>query len=402
MGNKVDFLILGGGLSGLLLAQELEKRQKSFLIIEKNKRLGGRMGSERINGFTLDLGFQVSLSSYDWIQTWGDTINIGWHEFDSGAYIHTTNALYPIFNPIWHLRSCLLNLDKAPQKMDLIKTLLPILWIAPESVAQLSSLELLKKLTIPTQWIDSFFKPFFGGVLLDRDLQTSASLFVYLFKKFVTGRALYPYGGFQNLINKMASQISRHHILLDQQVTQINPEFVLTQQQQRYDFTTLIQTYPDEMSQVSYQMTHNLWYAAPKKASHRPQSLLHLNGQSQEPIAHACILSDIAPELAPIGYHLISATVTSPSHNFNYQEANIRQTLIKWFTPLGIEQLELLKIQIIPKALPSFQDLKVFNPTRYIKKSNHHFLIGDHWSIPSQDGVGQAVKAFIKNEIDQI
>ena len=39
--NKVDIIILGAGLSGLILANELsEKSKKKVLIIEKKKKFG--------------------------------------------------------------------------------------------------------------------------------------------------------------------------------------------------------------------------------------------------------------------------------------------------------------------------------------------------------------------------
>lgn len=397
MGNKVDFLILGGGLTGLLLGQELQKRQRSFLIIEKSSQLGGRMGSEKIAGFTLDLGFQVSLSSYEWIQKWGDPLNLAWHEFDSGAYIHFNQSSYPIYNPLWHPRRSLASLNAIPQKTLLLKSLLPILWTSPQSVAHLSTLDFLKKLDIPALWIETFFRPFFGGVFLDRDLQTPASLFIYLFKKFALGKALYPQGGFQNLINKLATRISKEHILVDQQVIQINQSHVVTAQHQHYEFANLIQTYPEETKASDYQATHTFWYSAPKRSHHIAQPLLHLNGNPTESLTHACILSDIAPELAPKDFHLITASVTSPDHYFNYQENAIRQRVQSWF---AIDQLQLLKIHSLPKALPRLNNMIRFNPAHYVKKSDHHFLIGDHWSIPSQQGVGQAVSAFIKNEVD--
>jgi len=56
--------IVGGGISGLVAAQVLEKHGLIPVIIEATDRVGGRLKTDIINGFQLDRGFQVLLSSY--------------------------------------------------------------------------------------------------------------------------------------------------------------------------------------------------------------------------------------------------------------------------------------------------------------------------------------------------
>jgi len=47
-------VILGGGLTGLTCAYELQKRKIDFLVIEKEKELGGLCRSVKLNGFIFD------------------------------------------------------------------------------------------------------------------------------------------------------------------------------------------------------------------------------------------------------------------------------------------------------------------------------------------------------------
>ncbi len=51
-----DVVIIGAGLSGLSAAVELEKRKIPYRLIEVKKRLGGSLGSERVDKFTVDNG----------------------------------------------------------------------------------------------------------------------------------------------------------------------------------------------------------------------------------------------------------------------------------------------------------------------------------------------------------
>ena len=57
--------IVGGGLAGLACAVELRRVGREFVLFEAAPVLGGRQRTTRREGFTLDHGFQVVLSSYD-------------------------------------------------------------------------------------------------------------------------------------------------------------------------------------------------------------------------------------------------------------------------------------------------------------------------------------------------
>ncbi|MDE2940228.1 MAG: NAD(P)/FAD-dependent oxidoreductase [Chloroflexota bacterium] len=57
--------IVGGGAAGLGAAFMLKKLGLQHLVLEANDEVGGRLRSERIDGFTLDMGADFFCSSYD-------------------------------------------------------------------------------------------------------------------------------------------------------------------------------------------------------------------------------------------------------------------------------------------------------------------------------------------------
>ena len=56
--------IIGGGISGLIAARVLEEYGLSATIIEATDRLGGRVKTDVVDGYSLDHGFQVLLTAY--------------------------------------------------------------------------------------------------------------------------------------------------------------------------------------------------------------------------------------------------------------------------------------------------------------------------------------------------
>lgn len=60
-----DVVIIGGGLTGLAAAHELDRLGLSCTLIEVKPRLGGSIASETIDGFTIDVGVMLTPESYD-------------------------------------------------------------------------------------------------------------------------------------------------------------------------------------------------------------------------------------------------------------------------------------------------------------------------------------------------
>ncbi len=54
--RETGVVIAGGGISGLTTAYELSKKGVDFVLVEKTGRLGGLVGTDRVDGFILDHG----------------------------------------------------------------------------------------------------------------------------------------------------------------------------------------------------------------------------------------------------------------------------------------------------------------------------------------------------------
>jgi tRNA pseudouridine-54 N-methylase len=105
---------------------------------------------------------------------------------------------------------------------------------------------------------------------------------------------------------------------------------------------------------------------------------LVVDGQNRGPVTNTLVISDISPAYAPSDKHLISTTTP-----LGITESEVRRHLaIMW----GVQTREwqLIAKYEIPSALP-LQSVgrELTQPT---KISEHLYVVGDHRSVPSQQG----------------
>src|SRR6185312_11046971 len=62
--TDLDAVIIGAGMAGLACAHDLVRAGWSVRVVEAGDQPGGRMRSDRHDGFVLDRGFQVLNTSY--------------------------------------------------------------------------------------------------------------------------------------------------------------------------------------------------------------------------------------------------------------------------------------------------------------------------------------------------
>lgn len=117
--EKVDTIIIGGGLSGIYTAFLLADKKKSFVLLEARSRVGGRILSLEHQGFFADLG-----PSWYWpmnnpkIEALIETLGLkGYPQFETGlgrfqakdGYTETIEG-YPMNPPGWRLTGGMISL----------------------------------------------------------------------------------------------------------------------------------------------------------------------------------------------------------------------------------------------------------------------------------------------------
>ena len=83
----VDICIIGAGLSGLSAAKILYENGYSVCVVEAQDQVGGRIQTDRINGYLCDYGFQVILPSYPSAKRLLDYRSLNLGSYPRGAVI---------------------------------------------------------------------------------------------------------------------------------------------------------------------------------------------------------------------------------------------------------------------------------------------------------------------------
>ena len=92
-------VIVGAGLAGLTCARQLQASGIPFSILEAGDAVGGRLRTDKVEGFLLDRGFQVMLSAYPACQRWLDTEALDLQVFEPGVVVRIQQEWQRVVDP---------------------------------------------------------------------------------------------------------------------------------------------------------------------------------------------------------------------------------------------------------------------------------------------------------------
>ena len=230
MNLKPDVLIVGAGVAGITCALRCQEMGMNFLIIEKNDRVGGRLGSIYEDGYIFDIGFQVFNSSYHETKKFLDLNQLALRFFKPGAAIFSNNKFKIISDPVRDLsktfNTLFSDITTLADKFRILKLKFELAKysIEKDKSKDVETLVFLKNYGFSEQIISNFFTPFFAGVFLEKKLKTSSKFFKYVFSKFGSGLASLPLKGMQEIPKNMLRNINQNNIKLNCELELITNE----------------------------------------------------------------------------------------------------------------------------------------------------------------------------------
>ena len=358
-------VIIGAGMAGLQAASQLHLNQIPFLLVDAQNHVGGRLHSEHVKGFILDVGFQVLQTNYPEVQRSLDLPALDLTAFESGAYLWNQAGWLAFVNPLKQLGSLF---DALASGIMTVKDayLLARLWFITQAEVQPlgtqeSTQDFLNRWGFSAKFQAHFLRPFFGGIFLSAGLNPPASLFRYYMKQFLEGTAAIPAAGIGAIPIQMVASLPADSIRLGTQVTQVSARQVnfadgSSVEASRVilatDASTAAKLLGVSLEKGAFWSTKTLYFQAP--ASAEKKSMLHLVPNSR--VLHYAYLNHVQPSYAPKGKDLISVTTLDVA----MQSADVLAELTPFVGP-SIQKWAFLKEYFLPEALPvvgAFDELK--------------------------------------------
>ena len=368
-----EVLIVGAGAAGLSAAIHLEAAGVEVTLIESSDRAGGRVASDVIDGFICDRGFQLINARYPALQDLNILQELDFIEAPRVIEVSLGDRRHVIGDPRQMPWSAL---DK--ETGTIVEKIALLRFITGKAKTGES---IGKALRNTGTCYERVLRPFLQGVFLTDPDNVDALYGHSIIKSFVNGRPGVPRNGVGELSKALVKRVS--NIVYYTRVDRIEQTSVHTNNGTYTANKILIATDATTATQllglteVPRMAGCITWYHAVAQNPSGSGRLI-VDGQKRGPIINSVVMSDISPNYAPLNQHLVATTT-----DLNVTESDVRRHLaIVWGT--STHEWAFIAKYEIPAALPIHNVGRSLSQS--MKISDHHFVAGDHRTVPSQQG----------------
>jgi phytoene dehydrogenase-like protein len=366
-------VIVGAGLAGLACARVLAAGGRKFTILEGSNAVGGRVRTDHVDGFLLDRGFQVFLPAYPEARRVLDYDGLDLRPIYRGADVFVKNRFHRLADPLAHPLTAMRNFrDELVCMRDKWNTLLLRKEVfglrqPPRDVGDMETEDYLRDFGFSETMIDRFFRPFFGGIFLEKDLRTSAAMLQFLFAMFDRGGSALPAHGMQSIPDQLAVALPPGSLRLNAPVSGVRAEEVTLDSGEVLHADHVIVAVSEEVAHrllpqtglpapLPSRSTTCLYFATDDLPLGDP--ILHLDGDGRGPVNSVAVLSRISPHYAPPGQHLISASIIGSPSSTELEQV-VREQMRRWFGGDTVAKWRHLRTYQIRHAQPEGRQLKL-------------------------------------------
>ncbi|WP_407561806.1 NAD(P)/FAD-dependent oxidoreductase [Streptomyces sp. 184] len=315
-----DVIVVGAGVAGLACALDIAAAGLDVRVLEASDAVGGRMRTDRRDGFLLDRGFQVLNTSYPQLRRRAVLPGLRLRPFTPSVLTHTRHGRIRYSDPSRRPRD--LPRLVRPGRHALrdgagLAALSLLAALAPPRVlrarTERTTSEELGRLGISGGLLENFLHPFLSGVFLDDRLETSSRVFHMVWRSFLRGTVTLPAAGIGAVPEHLAARLPPATVRFDHPVRQLTDTGVLSADGRELDAPAVVvatdaQTAARLVPHLTVPPTRTVctyYYAAPGPPLREPTLLL----DSRRRFLNTCVPSRVAPGYAPRGHALVSASV---------------------------------------------------------------------------------------------
>ncbi|MFZ2016911.1 MAG: NAD(P)/FAD-dependent oxidoreductase [Nocardioides sp.] len=318
-----EVIVVGAGLAGLRCAGVLAEAGREVLVLEAGDAPGGRIRTDRVDGFLVDRGFQLLNPAYPAVRRWVDTEALRLQPFRAGVAAVTDDGRTMLGHPLRApgllgptLRT---TLTRPRDTAALLRWAAPLL--RPRRGIPLSQVvarrdDVDRATALDRRGVDGVVRRvldcFLAGVLLEDDGTTADQFVLLLAWMFARGLPSLPAAGMQALPAQLARPLGER-VRFGHQVTTVEPTAVVTDERRWTARRIVVATgAPDahRLTGVPVPATKGVttvWWGATEVPD---SALLHVDARSHPtgPLVNTAVVSRVAPSYAPPGRHLVQGS----------------------------------------------------------------------------------------------
>jgi phytoene dehydrogenase-like protein len=391
-------VVVGAGLAGLACARTLARAGVGVHLLEASDRPGGRVRTELVDGFRIDRGFQVLFTAYPEARRVLDLDALQLRSFSPGAQVFRAGKFHtvsdPFRRPLEAGRTMAAPLGSFWDKLRVVKLRahatsgsLEELFARPHE----STHDRLHRLEFSPEFVEGFFRPFLGGVFLEHELATSSRRLEFVLRMLALGDAAVPALGMGELAIQLARQLPEGTLKTETPVARVHPQLVELESGGPIEAAAVVVA-TDGVTAArlvpAFIAPHTLGVTAFSFEASEPPlrgPWLLLDGENRGPVNHAAVLTEVAPEYAPRGRALVSASVLGAHPDVVALELGVRAQLRSWFGK-AVDGWRLLRADVVHDALPAEPPSALEPAQRPVRTPAGVTVCGDHRDNASIDG----------------
>ncbi len=395
--KKADVAIVGAGIAGLTAAYQLQKKGYKVQVFEAAKEVGGRIRTDKVEGFLLDRGLQLFYTSYPEVKSFIDSKKLNVKPIYNGALVRYNGDFSLVSNPNKQLKDILGTLVASNSnwrdKLKMMRLLADANTLNERKLISkndISTEQYLEEAGFSDKFINSFFKPFLASTFLDDDLKTPSRLMKFIFKMFDKGIVGLPEKGMSSVPEQLASKLERGTVNLQSKVKKVSSaglqllkgEFITADRVLiATNSPSLSKLLPDYEVGLSPRHVSCLYFATEVPPVSKP--VIILNGEEKGLVNNLCVVSLVQPSYAPEGSHLVAINITK-HHDYDDEELvdEVLKEMAHWFG-VNVNNWQHLRTYHIKNALP--QSDKVVSDAYAVQYNDTVFVCGDHLSYGSMN-----------------
>ncbi|WP_256107267.1 NAD(P)/FAD-dependent oxidoreductase [Streptomyces sp. ODS05-4] len=387
-----DAVVVGAGLAGLACALDLSRAGLRVALLEASDQVGGRMRTDRRDGFLLDRGFQVFNTSYPQVRRRLDLKALRLSPFTPGLIAHTSDGPVRLADPTRRPGSAgELLPGRALPARDLAAlaglvaydTLLPAR--AVKRRADRTTSAALDAAGLSRRTIDELLRPFLAGVFLEDRLETSARFFHLVLRSMGRGTLCLPADGIGAVPAQLAAALPPGVLRLETPVGSLTTTGVVLADGTELlagavvvatDGATAARLLPG-LSAPQTRAVTTYYHAADAAPIGEPT----LVTDSTLTVLNTCVNTEVAPSYAPPGTALVSTSVLGGDRPD--VAARVRRRLAELYRTdtSGWQQIAAYTVDGALPAMPPPWPL-----SRTTRTASGHYVCGDHRATGSVQG----------------